>query len=32
MFTSLENTGAVWAMSDERDKWAKEMMADQDEK
>ena len=27
MFTSIENTGAVWQIPDEREKWAKEAMA-----
>lgn len=26
MFTSIENTGAVWQIPDDRDKWAKEAM------
>jgi heterodisulfide reductase subunit C len=28
MFTSMENTGAVWQIPDDRDKWAKEAMAE----
>jgi len=27
MFTSIENTGAVWQIPDEREKWAKDAMA-----
>ncbi len=27
MFTSIENTGAVWQIPDDRDKWAKEAMS-----
>ncbi|MFK7808893.1 MAG: 4Fe-4S dicluster domain-containing protein [Saprospiraceae bacterium] len=29
MFTAIENAGAVWQMSDDRDKWAVEAMADE---
>ena len=28
MFTSIENTGAVWQIPDEREKWAKDAMAE----
>ena len=28
MFTSIENSGSVWAVPDDRDKWAKEFEAD----
>jgi hypothetical protein len=26
MFTSIENSGSVWQVPDERDKWAKDAM------
>jgi len=31
MFTSIENTGAVWQIPDDRDKWAKDAVADSGE-
>ena len=29
MFTSIENSGSVWQVPDERDKWAKDLLEDQ---
>lgn len=31
MFTAIENGGAVWQLADDRDKWATEAMAEDDE-
>ena len=31
MFTSIENTGAVWQIPDEREQWAKDVMAENGE-
>ena len=30
MFTSIENSGSVWAISDDRDKWRDELLAKED--